>query len=220
VLPIVPFVLLMTGPFLELCLRKPVFVYLSLLPVFVYNCICSFYVGIRFGDDPRMAAQTWVRTHLANGTSIESTQCCSNWNRIPGMRLDERRSPNSNERAALFAKVFSGNPWVLKSLEEREGHVDPADFTIAALQARNPEYVAMDSLVYNSLSQGPIRSYFTDMLAGLYPYRIVFDLQNPPSPGWIYPRQIDFLENRVTILQRIGGHNTPGQQNPPPEDSD
>jgi hypothetical protein len=217
VLPIVPLFLLMAGPFLEVCARKPAFVYVSLLPVLAYNCICSFYVGIRFGDDPRMAAQTWVRTHLANGVSIESTQCCSNWNRIPGLHLDERRTPNSNERGALFARVFSGNPWVLKSLDEREGQVNPADFTLAALQARNPEYLAMDSLAYGPLTPGPVKSYFTDLLAGRYPYRTVFDLQNPPAPSWVYPRQIDFLENRITILQRIGGQNTPA---PPESDTD
>jgi hypothetical protein len=25
---------------------------------------------------------------------------------------------------------------------------------------------------------------------------------NPDVPSWIYPRQIDFLKNRMTILQR------------------
>ena len=134
VLPIVPLLLLMAGPLLEVCARKPTFIHISLLPVLAYNCVCSFYVGIRFQDDPRMAAQTWVRTHLTNGASIESTQSCSNWNRIPGMHLDERRAPNSNEREASFARVFSNNPWVIKSLQEREGQVNPADFTLAALR--------------------------------------------------------------------------------------
>jgi hypothetical protein len=211
VLPVVPFLLLIIGPILELCARRPVFIYCSLIPVLAYNCLCSFYVGIRFADDPRMAAQTWVRSHLTAGESIESTQACSDWNRLPGMHLDERHAPNSNERAALFAKVFSNNPWVSNSLVEREGIVNPANFTLAALQARNPQYLALDSLVYGGLTPGPIDSYFSDLLAGHYPYRIVFDLQSPPDPAWVYPRRIDFLQNRITILERIGGKNTPSQ---------
>jgi hypothetical protein len=211
VLPVVPFLLLIIGPVLQLCARKPTLIYVSLIPVLAYNCLCSFYVGIRFADDPRMAAQTWVKSHIANGASIESTQSCSDWNRIPGVHLDERHAPNSNERAALFAKVFANNAWVANSLTEREGIVDPANFTPAALQARNPQYVAIDSLIYDGLTPGPVRSYFTDLIAGHYPYRIVFDLPSPPCPVWIYPRKIDFLQNRITILERIGGKNTPSQ---------
>jgi hypothetical protein len=219
VLPVVPFLLLIIGPALELCARKPVLIYLSLIPVLTYNCICSFYVGIRFADDPRMAAQTWVRSHITNGSSIESTQFCSDWNRIPYMHLDVRHAPDSNERAALFAKVFSNNPWVSNSLAEREGIVDPANFTLTALQTRNPQYVAIDSLVYGALSPSPVKAYFDDLLAGHYPYRILFDLSSPPDPVWMYPRKIDFLQNRITILQRIGGKNTPSQQ-PESDDSD
>jgi hypothetical protein len=203
VLPVVPLLLLMMGPFLELCNRRTILLYAVLAPVLVYNCICSFYVGVRFNDDPRMAAQTWVRTHIANGASIESTQSCSNWNRLPGVRLDMRPAPNSNARGALFAKLFGGNAWVTNSLEEREGHVNEADFTPAALQARNPEYVAVDSAVYDYLAPGPVQAYFMDLLAERYPYRVVFDLASPAIPGWIYPREIDFLRNRITILQRV-----------------
>jgi hypothetical protein len=219
VLPVVPFLLLIIGPVLQLCARKPAFIYLSLIPVLGYNCICSFYVGIRFGNDPRMAAQTWVRSNIAAGASIESTQDCSDWNRIPGMHLDERHAPDSNERAALFAKVFSNNPWVSNALAEREGIVNPANFTLPALQARNPQYLAIDSLVYGALTPGPVKDYFTNLLAGKYPYRIVFDLASPPDPAWMYPQRIDFLQNRITILQRIGGKNTPSQQ-PQSDDSD
>jgi len=213
VLPVVPFVLLLVGPVIERIsgARKLTFALVLLAPVLAYNCLCSFYVGVRFSDDPRMAAQDWVRAHLARGTPIESTRCCPDWNKMPGIHLDQRYAPNSNERAAMFAKVFGNNPWVANSLAEREGIVDPANFTLAALQARNPQYVAIDSLVYGGLTPGPVKSYFTDLLAGRYPYGIVFDLTSAPMPRWIYPSQIDFLHNRITILKRIGGANTPSQ---------
>jgi hypothetical protein len=128
------------------------------------------------------------------------------------MHLDQRHAPISNERAALFAKVFTNNPWVSNSLAEREGIVNPANFTLPALQTRNPQYVAIDSLVYDGLTPGPVKDYFANLLAGKYPYRVVFDLPSPPNPAWVYPQKIDFLQNRITILERIGGKNTPSQQ--------
>ena len=201
VLPIVPLLLLMMGPALEFCARKPI--YILLMPVIIYNCISSYYVGIRFADDPRMAAQTWVRTHVAEGSAIESTQQCSDWNKLPGVHLDMRPAPNLNERGALFSKIFSDNAWVLNKLAEKEGHVNEADFTLDALQKRNPEYLAVDSRAYNGLQDGAAKAYYTSLLAGRYPYRIVFDLESPPTPEWVYPRDIDFLQNRITILQRL-----------------
>jgi len=30
----------------------------------------------------------------------------------------------------------------------------------------------------------------------------VFDRRSPPVPAWVYPRDIDFLDNHATILQR------------------
>ena len=202
VLPIVPLVLLMMGPCLEYC--PPKAIYILLMPVMIYNCICSFYVGIRFADDPRMAAQTWVWTHLAMGSSIESTRFCPNWNKLPGVKLDSRPAPNLNERAALFSKVFANNKWVSNSVAEKEGAVNEGDFTLEALQKRNPEYIAVDSYAYHGLEEGPPKAFYTSLLDGRFSYKIVFDLQSPPVPHWIYPKDIDFLENRITILQRPG----------------
>ncbi len=205
VLPIIPLLLLMMGPCIEFYVRKPshvLMLVIFLTPVMVYNCICSFGVGLRFEDDPRMAAQTWVRTHLAMGTSIEETQHCPKWNRLPGVELDVRKAPNSNARSALFSKLFGDNKWVKNKITEVEGRVNDADFTLEALQKRNPDYIAMDSNAYRG-AEGPARTYFSSLLEGRYPYRIVFDLQSPPVPDWIYPKSIDFLENRITILQRL-----------------
>ncbi len=202
VLPIVPLLLLTMGPFLEFCPRAPMVILLA--PVIVYNCVCSFFVGIRFEDDPRMAAQTWVQTHLAMGTSIEETQHCPKWNKLPGVKLDVRNAPNSNQRGMLFSKLFAGNKWVMSGVAAKEGQVNEADFTLEALQKRNPEYIAMDTNAYRGIEEGPVKAYFSSLLEGRYPYAIVFDLQTPPVPDWIYPKDIDVIENRITILRRVG----------------
>jgi hypothetical protein len=49
-----------------------------------------------------------------------------------------------------------------------------------------------------------MRSFFDDLLAERYPYRIVFDRASPAPPRWTYPRHIDFVEgHRLVILARI-----------------
>jgi hypothetical protein len=149
-----------------------------------------------------MAAQTWVGTHIPPGSSIESSKQCPNWNRLPGVDLNDYPSPNLNEREALFRKIFGNNKWVMSRVAEKEGHVNEDDYTLAALQKRNPDYVAADSTCYESLGDRHIKTYYEDLLAGRFPYDIVFDLQSPPIPEWVYPRNIDFLNNRITILQR------------------
>jgi len=47
-----------------------------------------------------------------------------------------------------------------------------------------------------------VRRYYDDLLTGKFPYAIVFDADIPRAPAWIYPRTIDFLRGRITILQR------------------
>jgi hypothetical protein len=44
-----------------------------------------------------------------------------------------------------------------------------------------------------------------DLLAGKFPYDIVFDGQTVDPPRWVYPRNIDFLSGRITILARRSG---------------
>jgi hypothetical protein len=47
-----------------------------------------------------------------------------------------------------------------------------------------------------------MHDYFQKLLGGQYPYKIVFDQESKHAPQWVYPHDIDFLYNRVTILRR------------------
>jgi hypothetical protein len=47
-----------------------------------------------------------------------------------------------------------------------------------------------------------VRRYYGDLLTGKFSYAIVFDADTPRAPKWIYPRTIDHLRGRITILQR------------------
>jgi hypothetical protein len=66
-----------------------------------------------------------------------------------------------------------------------------------------------------------VGAFFSDLLHGRLPYRVVYDRQSPRPPAWVYPRSIDFLHNRIVILERTGqpqprssgpahGHRVPG----------
>jgi hypothetical protein len=217
VLPAVPFLILMIGPALQTCERRK-WILALLLPVLIYNCLCGYLVGKRFNDDPRLNAQLWVVTNVTPGSVIESSDTSPHWSKLPKFdgheirlgRLDEPipppardvtdlRLPHMPGRVELFRKVFP--EWVQPLVAEREGHPDQGLFTAAALGKRNPNYIAIYSLDYKVPSE-TVRRYYGDLLAGKLPYAIAFDSETPPAPAWIYPRTIDFLRGRITILQR------------------
>jgi len=216
VLPAIPFLILMIGPALQRFERRK-WALALLLPVLLYNCLCSYLVGKRFTDDPRLKAQLWMMKNTPAGSVIESSDTSPHWSKLPDFdghevklgRLDEAvpparditdlRLPHMPGRIELFGKVFP--EWVQPLVAEREGHAEEALFTTAALRKRNPNYIAIYSLDYKVPSE-TVRRYYGDLLAGNLPYAIKFDAETPPAPAWIYPRTIDFLQGRITILQR------------------
>jgi hypothetical protein len=216
VLPAIPFLILMIGPALQTFERRKLALAL-LLPVLIYNCLCSYLVGKRFNDDPRLKAQLWMMRNVPPGSVIESSGTSPHWSKLPNFdgheinlgRLDDPipparditdlRLPHMPGRIELFRKVFP--EWVQPLVAEREGHADQALFTAAALRKRNPTYIAIYSLDYKVPSE-TVRRYYGDLLAGNFPYAIAFDGETLPAPAWIYPRTIDFLQGRITILQR------------------
>jgi len=216
VLPAIPFLILMIGPALQRFERRK-WALALLLPVLLYNCLCSYLVGKRFTDDPRLKAQLWMMKNIPAGSVIESSDTSPHWSKLPDFdghevklgRLDEAvpparditdlRLPHMPGRIELFGKVFP--EWVQPLVAEREGHAEEALFTTAALRKRNPNYIAIYSLDYKVPSE-TVRRYYGDLLAGNLPYAIKFDAETPPAPAWIYPRTIDFLQGRITILQR------------------
>ena len=216
VLPAVPFLILMIGPALQTFERRK-WILAFLVPVLVYNCLCSNLVGKRFNDDPRLKAQIWMMRNVPPGSVIESSGTSPHWSKLPNFdgheinlgRLDDPipparditdlRLPHMPGRIELFRKVFP--EWVQPLVAENERHADQALFTAAALRKRNPNYIAIYSLD-SKVPNETVRRYYGDLLAGNFPYVIAFDGETLPAPAWIYPRTIDFLHGRITILQR------------------
>src|SRR5438034_3794145 len=216
VLPAIPFLILMIGPALQTFERRK-WILALLLPILIYNCLCSYLVGKRFNDDPRLKAQLWMMENVPRGSVIESSGTSPRWSKLPNFDAHEidlarpdqsiapakditdLRLPHVPGRLELFRKVFP--EWVQPLIAENEKNRDQGVFTAAALEKRNPDYISIYSLDYKVPSEA-VRRYYGDLLVGKLPYAIAFDGETPPAPVWIYPRTIDFLRGRITILQR------------------
>ncbi|MDQ2868849.1 MAG: hypothetical protein M3R59_10665 [Verrucomicrobiota bacterium] len=217
-LPLVPFLLLMAAPALQLLARWRWLMALA-APLFLYNCVCSALVGQRFNSDPRHDALTWMQQHLAPHSVIESSAGSPHWDLLPGLHIREiilnntplprpaddtvldLRLPHASGRNELFQKIFRDNHWVADSLSKIESPVDDSLFTAAALRERRPALVTIHSSD-REVPDAAVRHYYDALLAGEFPYTIVYDATSPPASRWIYPREIDFLVGRMTILAR------------------
>jgi hypothetical protein len=206
VLPIAPYALMMIGPLCTAFRLK--YLAPALAAVIGYNVLCSLYVGWRFTHDPRMAARAWINEHVAEGSTVEYTPHAPRPDRFI-KQFESVPMARISGRAILFQDILGDNPWVADSLARLEPSEDTAWYTTDALAQRAPDYLWIDSLEYDRFFSAieaehypEVRRYFEDLLAERSGYAIVFDAVNPDVPSWIYPRQIDFLENRMTILQR------------------
>jgi len=181
-----------------------------LLPVVAYNLLCSLQVGQRLIDDPRMAAQEWVVANVTGGRSIESHIFVPHWSRLPGADLKETRLPYVSGRNRMFAPLLAPDSFARKNLDRYERDGDQLDwYTREALLTRCPDFVAINRSYYGVFFRPPgetlypeMRRYFDDLLQGRLPYRVVFEAGTPVVPGWAYPRDVFWLDNDVTILQR------------------
>jgi len=220
VLPAIPFLLLAIGPaFQKGALRNWLCVLLA--PVLIYNCICSYFVGQRFNDDPRLLAQLWILQHVKPGNVIESSPGSPHWWLLPklgakevdidhpawegtiGAAVIDLRMPVLTGRADLFRRTFPNEKWVGQFAAELEPDSGAWAYRAEELLRRNPDFVTLYSSDLASPNKA-VHKYYDNLLAQRYPYEIAFTGKSPSIPSWIYPRDIDFLVGRMTIFRRKG----------------
>lgn len=220
VLPAIPFLLLAIGPaFQKGALRNWLCVLLA--PVLIYNCICSYFVGQRFNDDPRLPAQLWILQYAKPGTVIESSPGSPHWSLLPelgakevdvnhpaweqtiGAAVIDLRMPVLTGRADLFRRTFPNEKWVGQFAAKQEPDSGAWAYRAEELLRRNPDFVTLYSPDLGSPNNA-LHKYYNDLLAQRYPYEIAFMGKSPSIPSWIYPRDIDFLVGRMTIFRRKG----------------
>lgn len=218
VLPAIPFLILMAGAGLQRAITARRWCYAILVPILLYNCICSWYVGERFNHDPRLKAQAWLQKHARPGVVMESSAESPRWAKLPGvnaievlasnppLELDNSgamidwRMPYAYGRLPLFRRIFKDDLWMQEHVAAYEIEADERLFTRAELLKRNPNFIAVYSTEYHVPSRA-IREYYAGLLSGKWSYNVVFDAGTSEPPAWIYPREIDFLRGRITILK-------------------
>lgn len=214
VMPIVPFGLIISGIFWQKIQGNRRLIAGLLVVILSYNLLCSFYVGKRFAADPRTIAQQWVKTNIEQGSFMESSAYSPQFNKIPGVTLTEQRMPDISGRKKLFSRLFKDNPWIMARIqwsthipwEKEDIEEDTQWYTLEKLIERKPDYIAINSRYYKRFigsfknDYPSLSNFFSDLLEENYPYQIVFDKESPPVPGWIYPKNIDFLQNRMVIF--------------------
>ncbi|MBA3833354.1 MAG: glycosyltransferase family 39 protein [Chthoniobacterales bacterium] len=221
VLPAIPFFVMLAGPSLAAMQSRRLWICALLAPVICYNTFCAALVGQRFASDPRLAAQIWMIEHVPPGRVIESSDGSPHWtllselhavelkaadpkwNKVhPGQSVD-LRMPAVNGRFELFGRIFKGNRWV-EAGRRQEGQPDEQLFTRAALARRNPDFITVysrDTTVPSKAAQ----SYYTQLLANAPPYVVRFNRHSAPVSRFVYPKEIDFLEGGIAILERQPG---------------
>ena len=217
-LPAIPFLLLMIGPaFQKSSFRKPLLALIA--PILIYNCLCSYFVGQRFNDDPRLSAQVWILQNVKPGNVIESSPGSPHWHLLPELKAKEveishpqwenaagasvidLRMPWLTGRAALFSRIFPNEKWVGQLAFEHEPDSGGWAYNAEALRDRHPDFITLYSSDLGSPDPAQ-HKYYGDLLAHRYPYKIAFAAGSPPVPRWIYPRDIDFLSGRMTTFRR------------------
>ncbi|MBV9008279.1 MAG: glycosyltransferase family 39 protein [Verrucomicrobia bacterium] len=221
VLPAVPFLILMCGPAFQMLSRVRIAAFLILVPLIVYNTICSLSIGYRLNRDPRIGAQNWIARRASEGDKlvIESSGTSPRWIKLPevqGTEIDlahperhrpiignvrDLRMPEVNGRVELFGKLFGQNSWVQQYARGTEGDPNENLFTLAALRIRNPDVITVHSTDYN-VPSATVRKYYADLFHHKTEYALVYSGATIEAPPWIYPRKIDFLDGRMTILTR------------------
>ena len=209
VLPVVPFWLMLTGPFWQIRWRlSPLLIVLAI--VVSYNMVSSFYVGKHFAKDPRMAAQVWVKQNVPQGSSIESQQYTPKWNLLEGVKLVDARMPIISGRKQTFENNLKLDAWLTAEMKEREQEDAAALqwYSLAALNQRHPDFIALNSIQYSRFLSGrlaaaypAIAKYFQELIAEKYSYKIVFDQKSEPIPQLLYPQELGFVDNRIIILK-------------------
>ncbi len=219
VLPVIPFALLLIGPALSGISKWKRLAVAVLLPLLIYNATCSWLVGTRFASDARLAAQDWIVSNGSPIGRIESSFSSPHWAKLAGVDGTEIqagqpepthasakpvldiRMPYLHRRAELFAELFHDNALVAAAARGIEGAADQQLFTMEALQRRHPTLVAVHSLDCTA----PVvaqREYYRLLLSGDAGYAAVFDKDSPPRLRFTYPRELEAVGGRITILAR------------------
>ncbi len=210
VLPIAPYLLILAAPALDSALDRfrPVAVTLAAL-LLAYNFASSVDVGHRFRSDARVQGAAWLPAGIPPRARVEVDVYSSGLG--PQYACCETSMPFVTGRERLFRSLFPGNEFINGSpADQAAADVALQWYTPSALQARRPDFIVTNSNYFNRFLEPGLRrelypsmqQYFDDLLLGRLGYEMAYDVGTPAAAAWVYPRQIDFLQNRLVVLRR------------------
>lgn len=210
ILPIVPYLIILFSPVFGIY-KKSKKIYLALLLlVFVYNFGCCLFVGYRFNHDPRMKAIEWVSDNIKSNFTILNSFYCPDWNKIRDKNYKIVALPFISGRSRLFKTILKkDNPILTQNYNKEEYSVFM--YSKQFLKIYNPDFISVNSIYYDRFLDGGdigrlypnIRAFFEFLLKKNEQYEIVFDKSSVIPPKYVYPREIDCLNSRMTILKKI-----------------
>lgn len=210
-LPIVPYIFICQAIFWQSTLRYSrfyKFVLLGPILIIIYNLICSYYVGKRFITDPRHEAQTWVIENIPTNSIIEKSSHSPDFNLLEKQQYQLTYIHYISSRQHTFVEKIT-SPTLKAGVSKFEGEDNSSWYTIEGLNARRPSYFIIDSLDYELFYPDNVKQvypeitqFFKELFLEKLNYIIVFDKSSSIIPEWVYPQNIDFLNNRITIFKR------------------
>jgi hypothetical protein len=144
----------------------------------------------------------WRKLAALNAVEFDAEE--PSWSKAQDVDVIDLRMPHASGRPELFARIFQDDLWMREQASAYEDEANERLFTFAELSKRKPDLITVYSSDYQ-VPSAAVRNYYSDLLAGKFPYDIVFDGKTREPPRWVYPRDIDFLNGRITILARRPG---------------
>lgn len=212
VLPVAPYLLIVAAPGLDWALSRSRAVVVLVAVLLGYNLACSLEVGARFKSDARVTGAAWLRANVAPDSRVEADVYSTGLG--PQYACCETSMPFVTGRERLFARLFPGDEFINGSIADQAAADQLVQwFTPEALHQRHPCYVVTNSNYFGRFLEPGLRSdlypsvrdYYRQLLEEQLGYEITLDVSTPAPPPWAYPRKIDFLENRLVVLERTRG---------------
>lgn len=198
VMPVVPFVLLMTAPAWQWMARWRGLLLPCVFPLAAYGLVSGWFVGKVFSEDARMEAISWARVNFPSQASVEAENS-PDWRWLEDKKITHKKFPVGIQRNKVFSEVFADNAWVKGRVADEQKDNPASFFTFEALQARNPDFITFTDRAALNVATGP---YLKELLTGKFGYHVVFDKVTPAPPRWAYPQQPDFTRVHFWIMAR------------------
>lgn len=209
VMPVVPYLLMMSAPFWEKLRTNRVAVSILLMALISYNVICSVNVGKSFAEEPRMIAWEWIKQNIPKGSSIEQTAYSPNINKLPEKKFTVVKMPFIAGRKRVFEQQFKDNKWLIEKIKSSEEEPNEKWYSLKELISRSPDYILINSMAFSRFTQEraglyypSVKQFFNELISEKYPYKIIFDQELKKPPTWIYPPNLDFIDTRMIIFAR------------------